>query len=137
MVCAAAIWENKHAGATGRIGLLYDHFVELNGYDEALYPYTCQDIDLLRRVGKFGVVDACNKETNGWSVANSEGQCMESQSYGRKKAHEVKWAQAHLDGSLQNVSEKVRDMGWKAVEWKTLRNPQALSQNAFTPLTHH
>ena len=120
----ASAWGNKHPGTTGRIGLLYDHFVELNGYDEDMQPYVCEDTDLMRRVQKFGTVDYCSFATNGRSVANEREKCKESQGYGGKKAREVKWSDAHLDASLANVSEEMRRKGWKIVGLETTRNPQ-------------
>ena len=42
-------WKNKHMGTCGRIGMPWNMFKKVGGYDESMLAIGCQDVCLVRR----------------------------------------------------------------------------------------
>ena len=56
-------------GTCGKIGISWENWVRLGGYDESMLAMGCQDVDLVRRMNLLGAVEHKNK-MDGFTVSN-------------------------------------------------------------------
>ena len=88
-------WQNAHLGTCGKIGISWENWVRLGGYDETMLAMGCQDVDLVRRMNLVGVVEHKNKK-DGFTVSNqpeefdrllaSDGKAKRKEAFDENKA---------------------------------------------------
>ena len=75
-------------GTCGKIGISWENWVRLGGYDESMLAMGCQDVDLLRRMNLVGVVEHVSKN-DGFTVSNRQEEfegLLASDGKSRRKA---------------------------------------------------
>ena len=69
-----AQWQNNECGLCGRIDIGTHFFVNMRGYHASMLYLSCQDFDLVKRIGLVGRSDHLDYAWNGFAVSSREAE---------------------------------------------------------------